>query len=135
MALLHRLLEIRQRQPAKEAAGTESAKDKRNERSSLVIRRVKPLRGICALHPWAWLWWQHKRQCHDRRMEPCRWERYLFTMFSTARQLHGPLTSILPSLLGIPTTPVDSLVKDLSPVPVVAPAGSSPVTLPLSFYF
>lgn len=47
MALLHRLLEIRQRQ----GGGTESAKDKRNERSSLVIRRAKPLRGICALHP------------------------------------------------------------------------------------
>lgn len=48
MALLHRLLEIRQSQPAK-GAGTESAKDKRNERSSLVMRRVKPLRGDCAL--------------------------------------------------------------------------------------
>lgn len=48
---------------------------------------------------------------------------------------YSPLTSILPGFLGIPTTPVDSLVKDLSPVPVVVPAGSSPVTLPLSFYF
>lgn len=123
MALLHRLLEIRQRQ----GRGTESAK--RDERSSLVIRRAKTLRGICALHPRAWLSWQHRRLCQDRRMEPCRWEGHLFTMFSTARQLHGPITSILPSLPGTLTSAVDQLVKDFNPDPVVVPAGTSPVTL------
>lgn len=95
MALLHRLLEIRQRQ----GGGTESAKDKRNERSSLVIRRAKPLRGICVLHSCAWLSWQSKGLCQDRRMEPCRWEGYLFIVFCRARQLHGPIISILPLCL------------------------------------
>lgn len=119
---------------SKEAGATESAKDKRNERSSSVIRRAKPLRGICALHACARLPWQHKRLCHEGRTEPLGWEGYLFTMFCTARQLHGPITSILPSLHGILTTPVDQLVRDLSPSPVVVMPGTSFVTLPLAFY-
>lgn len=116
---------------SKEAGATESAKDKRNERSSLVIRRAKPVRGICALLLCAW---QHKRLCHNGRMKPFGWEENLFTTFCTSRQLHGPITSILPSLLGTLTTPVDQLVRDLCPYPVVVTAGTGFVTLLLAFY-
>lgn len=106
-----------------------SKRQNKRKEQLLVIRRAKPLRGVCALHPRAWLSWQCKRLCQDRRVEPCRWGGYLFTMFCTARKLHGPITSNLPSLLGTLTSTVDQLVKDLSPGPVVVPSGTSPVTV------